>query len=125
MITFKVSGDYSKTTKYLKKIKSMYKSGVLDEYGRKGVVALSEATPVESGETASSWSYDIIQNRSGIRIVWSNDNVVGGCNVAVLLQYGHATRNGGWVEGIDYINPTMQPIFEEIAECAWREVCSE
>lgn len=97
---------------------------LLAEYGRLGVDALSKSTPVDSGKTADSWKYEIIQNGSSFSIVWSNTNVVGNTTVAILLQYGHGTANGGFVQGIDYINPTMKPIFESMADKAWREVAS-
>lgn len=86
------------------------------------MAALSAATPVDSGVTATSWSYEIIQNGSSISIVWNNSNVQEGINIAIILQYGHGTRNGGYVSGRDYINPALKPIFDKMADAAWKEV---
>lgn len=115
-------GDFKKTEKYLKKSIGLDYRSVLEKYAREGVNALSAATPVESGETAMSWDYDITKKGSSISIIWKNHNINKGVNIAVILQYGHATRNGGWVEGRDYINPALRPIFDALAEAAWREV---
>lgn len=115
-------GDFKKTEKFLKKSFGQNYKTLLSKYGQRGVSALSAATPIETGTTASCWDYEIIQNGSNISIVWNNHNVVNGVNIAVILQYGHATRNGGWVEGRDYINPALQPIFDKIADEAWKEV---
>lgn len=122
MISFKQKGDFSKLTAYLKRAQKGISANSLDRYGQQGVKALSAATPVDTGKTAGSWKYEIISDRNGIRIVWSNSNIQNGVPIAVILQYGHATKNGGWVQGIDYINPALRPIFEQIAEEAWREV---
>lgn len=97
--------------------------GELDKYGRRGVAALSSATPRDTGKTAESWVYEIIREKDSVRIEFSNTNVIAdGTPVAILLQYGHATKHGGYVQGIDYINPAIQPIFKQIADDAWREV---
>lgn len=122
MITFQTHGDFSNTEKFLANFKFSKIRKVLDVYGRKGVAALAANTPVESGKTASSWDYEITTTKTGISLIWTNSNVKDGVNIAVILQYGHGTRGGGWVEGIDYINPALQPIFREIADDAWREV---
>lgn len=130
MLTLKQKGDWKKTHKFLEKyIQNDHYLNVLEKYGKMGVEALSEATPKGSGKTADSWSYKIRQDlRNGnYRIVWSNSNVVDSphshpVNVALILQYGHATNHGGYVEGIDYINPAIQPIFEEMARKVWEEV---
>jgi hypothetical protein len=95
---------------------------VLDRYGREGVVALSSVTPVDTGLTASSWYYKIEQTDTSVSLIFCNSNVQNGVPIAIILQYGHGTRNGGWVEGRDYINPTVQPIFDKLASDAWREV---
>ena len=124
MITINQKGDFSKTEKFLKKAFSLDYRTVLDKYARYGVQALSDATPIESGLTASSWFYEIEQKGSSISIVWKNSNVNKGVNIAVILQYGHGTRNGGYVEGIDYINPALKPIFDDLVKAAWREVTS-
>jgi hypothetical protein len=94
----------------------------LDKYGREGVTALASATPVETGKTASSWYYKIARDKGSITISFHNSNIQNGVPIAIILQYGHGTRNGGWVEGRDYINPAIQPLFDKLANNAWREV---
>ena len=122
MITFRQKGDFSKLSKYLERVKEAAKVGVLDKYGQAGVAALSSATPVESGLTAQSWYYEIEHTKSSAVIRFLNSNVNKGVPIAIILQYGHGTGTGGWVEGRDYINPAIQPIFDNIAEDAWKEV---
>lgn len=122
MITFRQKGDFSKLTRYLEKAKKVANLGDLDKYGREGVAALSSATPVDSGLTASSWYYEITKENGSITISFKNSNIQNGVPIAVILQYGHGTRNGGWVQGRDYINPAIQPLFDKIADNAWREV---
>jgi hypothetical protein len=122
MITIKQRGDFSKLTGYLERIKHVFKASDLDKYGRKGVELLSEATPVDSGLTASSWDYSVDISDNGASISFFNTNINDGAPIAILLQYGHGTRNGGWVAGRDYINPAIQPLFDEIANEAWKEV---
>ena len=122
MITFRQKGDFSKVTKYLEKVKESVHLGILDKYGREGVAALSSATPQDTGLTASSWSYKIENSNGVAKLSFSNSNIQNGVPIAIILQYGHGTRNGGWVEGRDYINPAIQPIFDKIVEEAWREV---
>lgn len=122
MIMVKQRGNFKKTEKFLKKSFGRDYIRVLDKYGQRGVAALSAATPIDSGLTASSWSYEIIQNDDTISIFWNNSNVQHGVNIAVILQYGHGTRGGGYVEGIDYINPALKPIFDDLANAAWKEV---
>lgn len=122
MIVIKQKGDLSKVTGYFERIKEVFKVGELDKYGRKGVEALSNATPIRSGVTASSWSYDIENQNGRVVISFMNSNVNKGVNIAIILQYGHGTRNGGWVQGRDYINPAIRPVFDEMANEAWREV---
>ena len=97
----------------------------MDQYGKEGVEALARATPKDTGKTAASWSYAVHKSDGRITITWSNSNIVDGVPIAVILQYGHGTRNGGYVEGVDYINPAMRPIFERIAQRAWGEVRTE
>lgn len=122
MITFRQKGDFSKLTRYLERAKEVIKLVDLDKYGQEGVDALSSATPVDSGLTASSWYYKI-ENKNGSAIIsFYNSNVNNGVPIAIILQYGHGTNNGGWVEGRDYINPAILPIFEKIANDAWEEV---
>lgn len=123
-ISFRHKGSFSKTEKLLKKTLGKDYRSILEKYGRDGVTALALNTPMESGETAASWDYEIIQNESSISVVWTNSHVNKGVNIAIILQYGHATRNGGYVQGRDYINPALQPIFDRLAEAAWKEVTS-
>lgn len=122
VITFKQKGNFKKTETFLDRAKRLYFMTRLDRYGQMGVDALSANTPVDSGATAASWRYSIEKNDQGVRIYWSNDNTNDGVNIAVILQYGHGTGTGGWVEGTDYINPAIRPVFNEIAENAWKEV---
>ena len=122
MISFRQKGDFSKLSKYFEKMKEAAKIGVLDKYGREGVAALSSATPVESGKTTSSWSYEIERQNGAVSIVLKNSNVNKGVPIAIILQLGHGTGTGGWVEGRDYINPAIQPIFDKLANEAWEEV---
>lgn len=122
MITFRHKGDFSKFTKYLERAKEVAKLGVLDKYGREGVAALASATPVETGKTAASWYYKVEHNNGRATISFFNSNIQNGVPIAIILQYGHGTGTGGWVEGRDYINPAIQPIFDKIVESAWREV---
>lgn len=121
-ITFKQKGDFSKLTRYLERVKQTVKISDLDKYGREGVAALKSATPVDSGLTANSWYYEIKNTKGLISISFFNSNIQNGVPIAIILQYGHGTRNGGWVEGRDYINPAIQPVFDKIVENAWREV---
>ena len=117
MITFSHKGDFSKTIKFLERAKKAIQLNDLE-----GVAALASATPVDSGLTASSWHYTISNKNESITISFSNSNIQNGVPIAIILQYGHGTRNGGWVQGRDYINPAIQPIFDKIANNAWREV---
>lgn len=122
MISFRQKGDFSKVTKFLERAKESVRLGVLDKYGREGVAALASATPVDTGLTANSWYYTI-ENKNGVATLsFSNSNIQNGVPIAIILQYGHGTRNGGWVQGRDYINPAIQPIFDKIADGAWKEV---
>ena len=122
MISFRQKGDFATLTRYLEKSKDSAKLVDLDKYGSAGVVALASATPVESGITANSWYYKVERQNGKATITFCNSNINKGVPIAIVLQYGHGTRNGGWVEGRDYINPAIQPIFDKIAEDAWREV---
>ena len=122
MISFRQKGDFSKLTNYLERMKEVVKIGDLDKYGREGVAALESATPVESGLTARSWYYEIENKNGSATISFHNSNIQNGVPIAVILQYGHGTRNGGWVQGRDYINPAIRPIFDQIANEAWKEV---
>lgn len=122
MIKFRQKGDFSKLTHYLEKVKEIVKLGDLDKYGREGVAALASATPVDTGLTASSWHYEIQHGNDSVSIAFYNDNIQNGVPIAIILQYGHGTRNGGYVQGRDYINPAIKPIFDKITEDAWKEV---
>lgn len=124
MITFRQKGDFSKLTRYLEKVKQKVNLGDLDKYGREGVAALKSATPVDSGLTADSWYYEIERTNSSTKIVFKNRNIQNGVPIAIILQYGHGTGNGGWVEGRDYIDPAIQPVFDRIVNDAWKEVTS-
>ena len=122
MITFRHKGDFNKTMRYLKRAEGLSLSGVLNKYGKEGVAALASATPVESGETANSWYYEVEHSKGSATITFLNSHVNKGVPIAIILQYGHGTGTGGWVQGRDYINPAVQPIFDKIADEAWREV---
>lgn len=121
-LVVRTEGDFSKSETLLKRIMRLDFANKLKEYGEMGVAALYDATPYDTGETARSWRYIIERSKERVSISWVNDNAPRGVQVAVLLQYGHATKNGGWVEGVDYINPALAPIFEEIENKLWKEV---
>lgn len=122
MISFSHKGDFSKSFKYLERLKETVHLGELDKYGQEGVAALASATPTESGTTAASWYYEIVRDKDSATIYFNNSHVNKGVQIAIILQYGHGTGTGGWVVGRDYINPAIQPIFDRIANEAWREV---
>ena len=121
-IKITVSGDYAKTERYLTDLNKGIQFNNLDRYGQAGVDALSSATPLDSGETASGWGYRIKKRKDSVVIEWTNSNVVDGVPIAVILQYGHGTRNGGYVQGRDYINPAIRSIFDQIVADVWKEV---
>lgn len=122
MIGFRVKGDFSKTKKYLEKIRLNNRLNFLDKYGKAGVAALASATPVDTGLTAASWAYKIERTDYSVSLIFYNTNIQNGVPIAIILQRGHGTRNGGYVEGRDYINPAIQPIFDSMAKEAWGEV---
>ena len=122
MISFRQKGDFSKLTRYLERAKNVVRLGDLDRYGREGVAALESATPMDTGLTARSWYYRIDRTNDSVKIVFNNSNIQNGVPIAIILQYGHGTGTGGWVEGRDYVNPAIQPIFDRIANDAWKEV---
>lgn len=124
MISFRQKGDFSKLTRYFEKVKEAARLSILDKYGREGVAALASATPVESGKTADSWYYEVKRQNGSATISFYNSNINEGVPIAIILQYGHGTGTGGWVEGRDYINPAIQPIFDKIVNDAWKEVTS-
>lgn len=122
MISFRHQGDFSKLSRFLERAKEAVKIGDLDKYGREGVEALASATPVDTGLTAASWYYKIEHTNGSVTITFCNSNIQNGVPIAIILHYGHGTRNGGWVQGRDYINPAIRPVFDKIADNAWREV---
>lgn len=122
MISFRQKGDFKKLSTYLERVKEAAKIGVLDKYGQAGVAALASATPTKTGKTASSWTYEIERQNGSVAIVFNNTNINKGVPIAIILQLGHGTGTGGWVQGRDYINPAIQPIFDQIANAAWEEV---
>lgn len=122
MIGFRQKGDFSKATKYFERLRQASRLKILERYGQEGANALSSATPVDSGLTAASWYYKLEVKDTYAAIMFCNSNVNKGVNIAIILQYGHGTGTGGWVEGRDYINPAIQPIFDSIVERAWGEV---
>ena len=121
-VKFEVSGNFSNTERFLNQIRHKDYLNVLDEFGRQGVQALQNATPVDSGKTAESWNYEIHQTEGTTELVWTNSNINDGVPIAIILQYGHGTGTGGYVQGRDYINPAIRPIFDKIAEKAWKVV---
>lgn len=122
MISFRQKGDFSRLTGYLERVEGSVRLDWLDKYGREGVAALAAATPVDSGRTAASWYYRIERKKGTVSLTFRNANVQNGVPIAIILQYGHGTGTGGWVQGRDYINPALQPIIDRIAEDAWKEV---
>lgn len=122
MLTIRQKGDFDKLTKYLVKVGDAVKFRDLDKYGKEGVAALMSMTPVDTGLTANSWYYEITRTRDRASIAFYNSNVQNGIPIAIILQTGHGTGTGGWVQGRDYINPAIQPIFDRLAADAWKEV---
>jgi hypothetical protein len=125
VVMFRQKGDFRRTSDFLKRANRLNLDVILNQYGQEGVEALRAATPKDTGTTANSWSYTVHKGMGSITITWSNSNIVDGVPIAVILQYGHGTRNGGYVQGADYINPAMKPIFDKIAQRAWEEVKRE
>lgn len=124
-VVIKHRGSFNNTRKFLKNAGRINFRNILDSYGRKGVAALASATPSDTGLTAKSWGYEIKINKGSFSLIWTNSNVVDGVPIAIILQYGHGTRNGGFVQGRDYINPALQPIFDKISEDLWQEVTKQ
>ena len=122
MISVSVKGDFKKTNSFLERAKNLFGLGILDKYGRRGVDALRAATPKDTGETANAWYYRVVRNRRGTAIEWLNSSKNEGIPIVILLQYGHGFQNGGFYEGLDFINPAMRPVFEQIADDAWKEL---
>lgn len=124
MVRLRVRGEYKRTAKYLDNLSRLTHSSIFDKYGKLGIEALEQATPVDSGITANSWSYTVLHNGDTVSISWSNSHTNKGVNIAVIVQLGHGTGTGGWVEGRDYINPALQPIFDELLQSMISEVKS-
>ena len=122
LMTFKQQGDFKKLSSFLERMKKPLKKTTLDKYGKEGVQVLTAATPVDTGLTASLWHYDINMSKDSSSISFYNDNIDNGVPIAIILNYGHGTRNGGYVKGRNYINPAIQPIFDKLAQEAWKEV---
>lgn len=122
MISVRQQGDFSKISGFLERAKEKFNIGILDRYGKEGVAALKSVTPYDTGLTASSWSYSIERTSSGVSINFNNTNIQNGVPIAIILQYGHATSTGGYVQGRDYINPVIRPLFDRITKEAWEEV---
>ena len=122
MINIRQKGDFKNLSSFLEKTKEKLNLGLLDKYGREGVAALQAATPKDTGKTSESWYYKIERKNGSVSLTFHNSNQNKGVPIAIILQYGHATGNGGYVEGVDYINPALHPIFDKIAEEAWKEV---
>lgn len=122
LIRLTSKGDFSNTFRFLKKMDNFQITKILDKYGKMGVNALANATPLDSGKTAESWGYEISVKKEGATIHWTNTNQNNGVYIAVILQYGHGTGTGGYVRGVDYINPAIRPVFDKIVEEAWMEV---
>lgn len=125
MITVKCTGSFDRSEFFLKRLLKLDIKETLEKYARLGVEQLRAYTPIDSGETADSWDYEIEVSGDRQAIVFTNSNINDGVPIAIILQYGHGTRNGGWVEGTDYINPALDAIFKELADEAWREVTRE
>lgn len=121
-IRFEQKGNFSKLDRYLRRVGNATNNIDFDEFGKRGVAALSSATPVNTGLASKSWYYKVKKTKGSTTITFNNSDIENGVPIAIILQYGHATKNGGWVEGRDYINPSIQPIFDELAKNAWKEV---
>lgn len=122
MIIISHKGNLNKVTNFLSRVMYGGYLKTVEKYALEGVVALANATPIDTGLTAQSWNYKIDRTLTHTTIMWTNDNIQGGIPIAVILQYGHGTRNGGYVQGRDYINPAIRPVFDNIADKAWKEV---
>lgn len=122
MIRFEHKGSFSKLDRYFQRTRKAVGDIDLEQFGKRGVEALSSATPVSTGLASKSWYYKITKTKNSATITFNNSDIENGVPIAIILQYGHATKNGGWVEGRDYINPAIQPIFDELAKNAWKEV---
>lgn len=124
MFEITTSGSFSRTENFLRRMSKGDIFRALDGYAREGVSALASATPVDSGLTAASWGYEVSRSRGSFTITWTNSHVVSGVPIAIILQYGHGTGTGGYVQGRDYINPAIRPVFDKISENVWKAVTS-
>lgn len=124
MIKFTHHGNFNRTTRYLRKLSDLELRNIMIKYGSEGVNVLRSNTPKDSGQTADSWDYELRSRRGGFSIYWTNSNINDGIPIVILLQYGHGTRSGTFVQGVDFINPAMRPLFDRIAENLWKEVTS-
>ena len=122
MIKITCTGDFKNITKFLEKSKTLSINDILHKYGQTGVKALKSATPIDTGETASMWGYTVSTSKSGSSVTWTNDNVTDGIPIVILIQYGHGTKNGGYVSGVDFINPAIKNIIDKLADSIWEEV---
>lgn len=122
MITIESQGDWKLTRNWFDRMTKLDLALIMNQFGREGAAALASATPSHTGATAKSWNYEVKRTGNNWKITWTNSNVNKGANIAVLIQYGHGTRNGGYVVGRDYINPAIRPVFDKIAAKAWKEV---
>lgn len=125
MVIIKQKGSFRKTRKFLKKLDALDYYDILSKYASRGVDLLKRYTPVDTGLTASSWGYEVEIRRDGATINWTNSNINKGIPIALIIQYGHATKNGTFVQGVDYINPALKPVFDELAKEVWKEVSSD
>lgn len=125
MITITSKGDFAKTFSFLNASKKMNLNSILDKYGKEGVSLLSTNTPIDSGKTSTSWTYKIENSKGKTSINWYNTNVINGVNIAIILQYGHGTQNGGYISGRDYINPALLPLFNRMTNEIWKEVTNK
>lgn len=122
MISFTHKGNFNKVEKFFNRALGKKYMYIFERYAKEGLVALMASTPIDTGMTAISWDYRIEKTKNSIRIIWFNTNIVDGIPIAVIIQYGHGTRNGGYVEGIDYINPALKPVFDKLTLDLWAEV---
>lgn len=124
LIEVKATGEFTKTNRFLKKMSNFNSDKIFHSYGRLGVQELQKATPKDTGKTANSWNYEIVKENGKTSLIWSNDNINEGAVIAILIQYGHGTRNGGYVQGVDYINPALRTTFDRMSKELWKAVTS-
>lgn len=124
MIQCHIKGDFKNTKQFLESFQKLDFESLLKQYAEEGVKALASATPKKTGKTAASWNYEIVKGRNQISIFWNNSNLNDGVPIAVIIEYGHGTSNGAYIQGRHYISPAIQPVFDRIAEAAWKEVAN-